>query len=100
MRQYQQQAVASASPEQLIAKLYDLGIGACHRQDRSKLRAVLKELIASLNFEKGGEIAQGLYNIYEFCLRESVTGDLEIVIELLSELRDVWNQAVLGRKAA
>ncbi len=100
MRQYQQQAIMTATPEQLILKLYDLGIAACHREDRSKLRAVLKELIGSLNFEKGGEIAQGLYNIYEFCLRESISGDLTLVQELIDELRSVWKEAVIGRQAA
>ncbi len=100
MRQYQQQAVSSASPEQLITKLYDIGIAACHREDRHKLRAVLKELISSLNFEQGGEIAQGLYNIYEFCLRESISGNLDLIQELLNDLRSVWKEQVIGRKAA
>ena len=100
MRQYQQQAVTSSSPDQLVVKLYDLGIAACHRQDRNKLRLVLRELIAALNFDQGGEIAQGLYDLYEYCLRESVNGDLEIVTELLGELRDVWKNHIVGRKAA
>jgi flagellar protein FliS len=100
MRQYQQQAVASASPEQLIAKLYDLGVSACHRSDRSKVRAVLVELIGSLNFEAGGELAQRLHALYEFCLNESISGDLNVVCELLTGLRDTWKEGVLMSKAA
>lgn len=100
MRQYQQQAVASASPQQLIAKLYDLGVSACLRDDRSKVRAVLVELIGSLNFEAGGELAQRLYSLYEFCLTESVSGDLEVVSQIFTELRDAWKESVLTRKAA
>ncbi len=100
MRQYQQQAVASASPEQLIAKLYDMGVSSCHRNDRSKLRAVLVELIGSLNFEAGGELAQRLHALYEFCLTESISGDLDVICQLLSELRDAWKEGVLMRKAA
>ena len=100
MRQYQQQAVAAATPEQLIAKLYDVAVAACHRNDRSKLRAVLVELISSLNFEAGGELAGQFYSLYEYCLTESISGDLGVVCELLSELRDAWKEGVLMRKAA
>lgn len=100
MRQYQQQAVAASTPEQLIAKLYDVGVSACHREDRSKLRAVLVELIGSLNFEAGGELAHRLHTLYDFCLSESIDGDLDVVCRLLSELRDAWREGVLLRKAA
>ena len=99
MRQYQQQAIASATPEQLILKLYDAGIAACHREDRSKLRAILTELIASLNFEQGGEIAQRLFSLYEYCLNESVLGDLQVISELLTGLRDAW-RSLAARQAA
>ena len=100
MRQYQRQAVTSASPDQLIAKLYDLAVAACRREDRAKLRAVLIELTASLNFEKGGEMAQRLHALYEFCLFECGAGDLTVIAELLDGLRSAWKQGVLHRKAA
>ncbi len=100
IRQYQQQALASATPEVLIAKLYDLGIASCHRKDRAKLRAVLVELISSLDFERGGEIAERLHMIYEYCMHQSATGDLDTVCTLLSGLRDAWREGVLHRKVA
>lgn len=100
MRQYQQQAITSSSPAQLVLKLYDLGIQCCRRDDRSKLRAVLAELIGSLNFEEGGDIANRLYSLYEYCLNESVGGDLEIVGEVLNGLRDAWKEGVVSRQAA
>ncbi|MEM1126025.1 MAG: flagellar export chaperone FliS [Bacteroidota bacterium] len=96
MRQYQQQALASASPQQLIARLYDLGIAACHREDRIKLRSVLVELISSLDFERGGEIADRLHMIYEFCLHQSNVGPLDAVCELLVELRNAWRDGVMA----
>ncbi|MFQ5572043.1 MAG: flagellar export chaperone FliS [Rhodothermales bacterium] len=99
MRQYQQQAISTASPEQIILKLYDLGIAACRRDDRSKLRSVLVELLSSLNFEEGGEIAQRLADLYAYCMEKSAAGDLREVEELLSGLRDAW-KGVLARKAA
>lgn len=100
MRQYQQQAILSASPEQLVAKIYDLGVAACHREDRSKVRAVLVELTAGLNFEQGGDIAERLRDLYEFCLTESATGDLDVICDILTGLRDAWREGVLRRKAA
>lgn len=92
MRQYQRQAVSSSSPQQLVVKLYDMAISACHTGDRSRLRAVLVELIGGLNFEEGGEIANRLHALYEYCLGESGSGDLTVVCDLLVSLRDVWKQ--------
>jgi flagellar protein FliS len=97
---YQKQAILSASPEQLVAKLYDLGIGACHQDDRYKLRAVLKELMSSLNMDQGGEMAERLYALYAFCIDQSAGGDLEPVIEILGGLREAWKSSVLTAKAA
>ena len=100
MRQYQQQAVRVATPEQIVLKLYDLGIAACHRDDRARLRAVLVELLSSLNFEQGGEIAQRLSALYEYCLNECASGNVSGVEALLSGLREAWKQGVLTRQAA
>lgn len=100
MRQYQQQAVLSCSPEQLILKLYDLGVGACNRDDRSKLRAVLAELMSSLDLEQGGEIATQLQALYEYCLIESANGDLSTVRDILQGLREAWRDGVMTLKAA
>lgn len=100
MRKYQEQAVLSASPEQLILKLYDLGISACKRSDRPKVRAVLVELMSALNFEAGGELAERLYALYEFCLRESAIGDMGVVQRILEGLREAWYEGVVIARAA
>ena len=92
--QYQRQDVLSASPAQLVAKLYDLGILSCVNNDRSKLRKILIELISSLNFEEGGDIAIRLSQIYEYCMRESVAGDLNQIASMLSDLRDTWKESM------
>ncbi len=93
-QQYQRQDVLSASPSQLVTKLYDLAILACNNEDRMKLRKVLIELISSLNFEEGGDIAIRLSQIYEFCMRESVSGDLNQISEMLGDLRDTWKESL------
>lgn len=95
MRQYHTQDVMSASPEQLIVKLYDLGINACHSRNKSKSRKVLLELISALDFEAAPEIADNLYSLYEYCLTESARGNFGIVAELLEGLREAWKEGVL-----
>ncbi len=100
MRQYQQQAVRSASPEGIILKLYDLAVASCRSGDRPKVRAVIVELLSSLDFEKGGEIAERLSEIYQFCLTESAMGDLGVIEEVMGGLRDAWKHGVMARKAA
>jgi flagellar secretion chaperone FliS len=97
---YQTQAVLSSSPEQLIIKLYDLGISACHRDDCYKLRAVLRELISALDLEKGGEIAGRLYALYAFCMDHSTTGDLAPIVEILEGLRETWRSVMTVNRAA
>jgi len=94
-QQYQQRSVQTSSPEKLIKKLYDEGISACYQDDREHLRNVLVELRSSLDLQNGGEVAERLQAIYDFCLEESATGDLDIVRELLDELRDGWQEGVL-----
>jgi len=97
---YQRQSVQTAPPERLIEKLYDEGISACHQGDRGLVRDVLVELRSSLNPEAGGELAERLQAVYDFCLEESATGDLSVVRELLEELREGWREGVLGNEQA
>lgn len=100
MRQYQQQAVATASPDQLILKLYDIGVSSCHQGNHNKVRRVLVELLSALNHEEGGEIAANLQSIYEFCLNDCASGDLSTTADLLEGLREAWRDGVMHRKAA
>lgn len=99
-QQYQKQAVQNSSPEKLIEKLYDEGISACYQDDREKVRDVLVELRSSLDLENGGELAERLHALYAFCLQESAMGDLDIVHEVLTELREGWREGVLGEQPA
>lgn len=100
MKQYHQQAITSASPNELVLKLYELGVSACHTDDRAKLRGVLVELMSSLNHDADEELAGQLHALYEYCLNESAMGDLDTVGEILGGLRDAWRQGVMTRKAA
>ncbi len=100
LRLYQQQAVLTASPAELVDKLYGIGLTAAQRGDAPRTRRALVELSASLDPERGGEIAEGLRSLYEFAIRAASEGNLDIVAEILSGLRDAWRQAVLAPVAA
>jgi flagellar protein FliS len=89
---YRQTRIKTASQGQLIIMLYDGGIGSLDRalellnrkpelkKDPSKIeeagKAILKaqeiitELMVSLDFEKGGEIAENLFALYTWFNRE------------------------------
>jgi flagellin-specific chaperone FliS len=64
---YLAQKVMSASPEQLIAYVYDTAIAACARQDRSKALSAIHILINSLRFDDK-KVAFTFYNVYKSIL--------------------------------
>ncbi len=62
-----------------------------------KAQDIVSELMLSLDFEQGGDIAQNLFAIYDFCMKEMIDGNikkdakkLESVVKILSELRSAW----------
>lgn len=100
LRLYQQQAVLSASPAVLVDKLYGIGVSAAQKGDAARTRRALVELTAALDTERGGELAESLRDLYDFSIRAATAGDLDVVVEILSGLRDAWRQAVLAPAAA
>lgn len=110
--QYQEAAVRSASPAQLVVMLYDhLLINlrraklAVEKQnpelrgasfDRS--RAAVSELLVTLDHERGGEVAKQLSGVYAFLLAELVdlgirpdTARLDRVIGMVADLREAFD---------
>jgi flagellar protein FliS len=60
---------------------------------------ILSELTASLDFEKGGEMAQNLFSLYSFMNRQLLDSNLKKdpaplseVKKLLGELREAWEE--------
>lgn len=109
--QYQEVAVRSASPAQLVVMIYDhllLNLRrarmAAEQQNLElrltsldKARAALSELLITLDHERGGEISGQLSGIYRFALAELIelgahpaADRLDRVIALLAELRDAF----------
>lgn len=88
---YLEQEITTLNPVQLLIKAYDAGIAACNRRDESKISEVLSELIDSLNFDYA-EIANSLFRLYEYCIREVKRGNYDIPLKILKELRQTWVQ--------
>jgi flagellar secretion chaperone FliS len=118
---YQSNSVFTATPEQLVIMLYDgalrfsrRALGAWANGDKpgattavGRVTAIVHELNATLDMDKGGEIAENLRSIYTFLsgyLVESVTQQdpvkLRRAMELLMELREAFSQAAKKTAAA
>jgi flagellar secretion chaperone FliS len=108
---YQRAAVLTASQEQLIVMLYDganrflsqAAIAMAERQvedAHNRLRRaerIIQHLQASLDFERGGDLAARLASIFVFCQRhlnqarlQADPDKIEQVRGLLGTLRDAW----------
>ena len=114
---YQELEVLSASPQQLVVIVYD-HLLACLKRARiaiaqeqpetriaqlGRAKDAIAELLATLDHEKGGEIARSLSGLYAFFLSElgeigmrPDAARLTRVIELVEELRDAWAQVAEG----
>ena len=110
---YKQQSIMTAPPERLVVMLYDGAIRfffqaaaamreqaratAKERMDRGE--AIIDHLIATLDMERGGQIAANLEGIYVFCKRllrearaEQDADKVDAVRGYLAELRESWAQ--------
>lgn len=90
---YLAQKVMSASPEQLIAYVYDAAIAACTRQDRSKALSAIHILINSLRFDDK-QIAFTFYSVYKRILDRIYKRRFDEAKGMLSDIRSAWNQAM------
>jgi flagellar protein FliS len=109
---YLETAVETASPARLIVMLYDGAIRfineAAHAMQQrdyetqnaklQRAQKILAELISSLDFDKGGEIAENLFRLYTYMYNQLVEANindnldrLQHVVQLLSELREAWD---------
>jgi flagellar protein FliS len=110
---YQQSQILTASPAQLVVMLYDgarrflhqaatamrAGDRATTEQRLRRAEDIISELRATLDHERGGEIAPRLEAIYVFCKAELIRSRLDkdadridFVREQLTELREAWAQ--------
>lgn len=100
-----------ASPVQLVVMLYDGAIRFMEEGKRAmaeknyevqnaklqRAQKIVMELMGSLDFAQGGEVAKNLFNLYEFALNEIIEGNLtddlkriDNAQKTMSELREAW----------
>lgn len=120
---YQHQAVATATPAQLVLMLYDGALTAIARarnahtegmqgmevvnRELQRAQAILNELLITLDREQGGAIAQSLAGLYDFCIERLVQANtskqldgLTPVEEVVRDLRNAWESACCRQVAA
>ena len=118
-RNYQTQALMTASPAELVAMLFERAIHLLRETERAiedgriearhsantKAMEILHHLDMTLDHEQGGEIAEQLASLYSFALRRLAEVDRlndanvpRQVIGLLEPLRDSWR--TLAREGA
>jgi flagellar protein FliS len=125
---YRQTKIMTASQGQLIIMLYDGGIrnldsalelferNSGPKRDPSRIeeigKAILKaqeiitELMVSLDFEQGGEVAKNLFALYTWFNKELLEAHasadaarITVVRNYLRDIRDSWSQIFAGNNA-
>jgi flagellin-specific chaperone FliS len=92
-QQYREQQVLSASPIQLVLMTYEVAIVSCEAQNGPRASQALTELIGALNFD-AGEVAVGLFRLYEYCLREVRRQHFSSALGILRDLKAAWEEAL------
>lgn len=113
---YQAQSVATATPAQLVTMLYDRALVAIGRVQQEaanggesvevvnfelqRAQDILRELQMALDHDQGGQIAQNLHSLYDFCVDRLLQANLhkdlsqlDAVERTLRGLREAWEQA-------
>jgi len=115
LKQYQKDSVETASPEKLLILLYD---GAIQFLNKAKIaienndieqihnnligcQNIILEFMSTLDMKQGGDLAQNLYNLYDYYYNTLVTANLNRDIKLVNEvlrhlmnLRETWQKAI------
>ncbi len=97
---YVETAISEATPHKLVEMLYD---GAIKNMNLAKVfieqknyekkseyinkaLAILNALRAGVDLGKGGDVAQNLYNLYDYCYRTLFTASAQNNLEVLNEV--------------
>ncbi len=111
-RQYQKTAVTTASREKILLMLYEGAIrfvrqGAVAMQDRriadkgkyiSKATAIISELMATLDFKVGGQLAVDLESLYIFMIDKLIEGNIKNDLECLNHVDKLLNTLYVAWK--
>ena len=110
---YKNNQVMGAPQKKLIIMLYDgairnLKLAKIAMNEKNiekanntliKAQNIILELMSTLNFEAGGEIAKNLHALYQYMYEKTIAANIEKnpdhadeVIKFLEELKEVWEQ--------
>jgi len=117
---YQATQISTATKEQLLLITYDIAIRSCRMAEaaldekskaydydiahREIVRAqdVIRELMVTLNTDKGGEMAQNLMRLYDFMYQQLLEANIkkeakniQSVLVMLEELKSTWEEALM-----
>lgn len=110
---YKKTNVVTADPKKLVLMCYEGAIdnlkiakekyaqkdfeGKCNVIN--KTQDIINEMQCSLDFEKGGKIAENLNSLYNYMIKQILSADinqnmdtLDEVIGILSDLKSAWEQ--------
>ena len=111
--QYKKTEINTANQGRLIVMLYDgaikfLNIALENLPSKKydvvnnniiKAQDIVTELMLSLNMDKGGEVAQNLFNLYVYFKKRLIEANIKKepepiheVLKYLTDLRDAWEQ--------
>jgi len=111
---YKETRIRTASQGQLIVMLYDeavrqldkglelIGLNSSGKKDPSsievigkaiiKARDIITELMVSLDFEQGGEIAQNLFALYTWFNKELMEAHMNMDSKRITAVRNMMNE--------
>ena len=115
---YQATRISTATKEQLLLITYDIGIKACRTAENAmtaktpdydlankemiRAQEVIRELMVTLNKDRGGEMADRLMQLYEYMYQLLVDANMKkepdnirTVRGMLEELKQTWESALM-----
>ncbi|MCK8827029.1 flagellar export chaperone FliS [Natroniella acetigena] len=114
-QKYKNAQYETASQEKLVIMLYNGAIKFAKQakaeidnkdfmavnEKLKRAQAAIMELMTSLDMDRGGEVAENLYSLYDYMysrlIRANVKKDpaiIDEVVDLLTELKDGWSEAI------
>ena len=114
-KQYKQVQVKTANKEKLLIMLYQGCIKFLRLAKKSinndniegannyiiRSQDIIQELMNTLDMEKGGDISNNLYQLYDFMNRQLIKANvnkdvekIEVVEVMMKELLDTWKEAI------
>ena len=90
--QYLVQKIMTASPNQLVAYIYDAGATACSQKDADKARRAVQMLVNGLNFEVK-EVSITFFRVYQYLNHLINRNRFNEAKALFQDLKQTWAKA-------